>query len=98
MHMSDLKSKVFSQNIHLNQLLASPAINSQGTSDFVRITYIFGNIFSDFLCFINAHGFANSITCISNIRHECKIAMSLHYFCTNNSILEHVVACDMSNL
>ena len=52
---------------------------------------------SDFLCFINSHEFTHSI--ISNIRHECYIAMSLHYYCTNNGtgILEHVVACDMSN-
>ena len=48
------------------------------------------------MLFINYHEFANSI--ISNIRHECKIAMSLHYYCTNNSILEHVVAWDKSNL
>ena len=72
------------------------SINSPGTSDFVSKTSIFGNIFSDFLCLINSHEFANSI--ISNIRYECKIAMSLHYYSTNKSILEHVVAWDMSNL
>ena len=71
------------------------SINSPGTSDFVSISSMFGNIFSEFLCFINSHEFANSI--ISNIRHECKIALSLYYYYTNDSILEHVVALDMSN-
>ena len=67
MHMSGLKAKVFSHSIHLNQFLASQGLLT-GTSDFVRITSIFGNIFYDFLCLINYHEFANSITCISNIR------------------------------
>ena len=65
--------------------------------EFCKYNLFFGNIFSDFLCFISSHEFANSI--ISNIRHECKIAMSLYYYYyTNNSILEHVVAWDISNL
>ena len=88
MHMSRLEGKsILRHSINLNQLLASPGLLTaqEQVIKFCKYKPLFLAIFfliSYVLFYFFFFFFANSI--ISNIRHECKIAM-LYY--TNYYVL-----------